>query len=189
MKLIFADRNLERPVDSHTSWFQYVIPELQNYWITPEVWAHENFQGLDPLLVRTEFGQEIPKPLTVKTILGERGDLCFEQFPTGRNTCIFVRDADAQLAQAAWDWLKRIEPGEQPKLILEPSAIPPKIRSQAFQRPPPMSNSLGGTVAPSPRECSRNIQPASPKGASWLSSPITPIREASAFFPNSPSRC
>lgn len=124
MKLIFADRNLRKPVDSHTSWHHYIVPELQNYWITPEVWAHEEFPGdIDPFLVRTEFGQEIPKPLEVKKIFGDdSGNGHFEQLSTDRNTCLFVRDADPSFAKAALNWLNRLEPGQRPKLILEFSA-------------------------------------------------------------------
>jgi hypothetical protein len=121
MKLIFADPKLRRAVDSSTSWYHYVVPELQNYWTTPEVWAHENFPGsLDPFLVRTEFGQKIPEPLEIQNFFGsDPGEATFEQIRADRNTCLFLRDASPDFAQAVLDWLNRIGPEQRPKVILE----------------------------------------------------------------------
>jgi len=121
MKLIFADPNLRRATDSSTSWYHYVVPELQNYWTTPEIWGHQAFPGsLDPLLVRTEFGQEIPKPLEIQKVFDDDpSEAIFKQIPTDRSTCLFIRDAGPRFAQTALGWLNCIEPEQRPKIILE----------------------------------------------------------------------
>lgn len=124
MKLIFVDRNLRRASDSSMSWYHYIVPELQNYWITPEVRAHEDFSGsLDPLLVRTEFGQKIPEPLEIQKVFDDNlSEAAFEQIQADRNTCLFMRDAGPRFAQTALGWLNRIDSEQRPKVILELSA-------------------------------------------------------------------
>ncbi len=143
MSLVFADPTLRQVADSSACWYHYVVPELQTYWITPGIFAHQAYsEDAEPLLVRTEFGQETQRPLEVKRVfrrdsanflerdrspdtlgeleqLVEQGVLDFSQIPdVGPRDCVYVREAGLPHAQAALLWLRQFSGSQRPRTII-----------------------------------------------------------------------
>lgn len=160
MSLIFADLALRRVADSNIAWYHCVVPELQTYWITPAIFAHQAYSAsAEPLLVRTEFGQEAPRPLEIKRLFrGDSADLfsldsspdtlaefdrvveeCvldYSQIPDlGPRDCVYVREAGVTHVQAALVWLRQFGCAQRPRAIIHLAAShPSKLKDSISER-------------------------------------------------------
>lgn len=142
MNLVIADPTLNRRASGSASWFRYLVPELQTFWVTPQLFAHAACDPeMEPLLVRSEYGQQEPAPLNIKRLFRhdcrsfpkEAGFKARQEFQTfaeeteadfGRLSsvtaadCVYVKDAALPHVHAAIRWMNHFPAKARPRMIL-----------------------------------------------------------------------